>query len=101
MVNPTSMLLELQKNIDKDDVLNSFIIQLEKNYFQFKRKEFDLINKEYQSNLFGENKKISFLIKNKRVEGVLKSVNNQGQLVVEINDALQNYSNSEIKIIME
>jgi hypothetical protein len=34
-------------------------------------------------------------------EGVLKSVNNQGQLVVEINDALQNYSNSEIKIIME
>ena len=101
LVNPTSMLLELQKNIDKDDVLNSFIIQLEKKYFQFKRKEFDLINKEYQSNLFGENKKISFLIKNKRVEGVLKSVNNQGQLVVEINDALQNYSNSEIKIIME
>jgi BirA family biotin operon repressor/biotin-[acetyl-CoA-carboxylase] ligase len=101
LVNPTSMLLELQKNIDKDDVLNSFIIQLEKNYFQFKRKEFDLINKEYQSNLFGKNKKISFLIKNKRVEGVLKLVNNQGQLVVEINDALQNYSNSEIKIIME
>ena len=57
LVNPTSMLLELQKNIDKDDVLNSFIIQLEKNYFQFKRKEFDLINKEYQSNLFGKNKK--------------------------------------------
>lgn len=101
LVNPTSMLLELQKNIDKDDVLNNFIIQLEKNYFQFKRKEFDLINKEYQFNLFGKNKKISFLIKNKQVEGVLKSVNNQGQLVVEINDALQNYSNSEIKIIME
>jgi BirA family biotin operon repressor/biotin-[acetyl-CoA-carboxylase] ligase len=101
LINPTSMNLLLKQKIDKELVLKTLMLQLEKHYFQFKRNEFITINDSYQSILYKRNEKALFLINDDRVEAVIKEVNKQGEIVLEINKELKSFSNSEIKMIKE
>lgn len=101
IINPTSMKLLLNKSIDKEIVLNTLIVQIEKNYFKFKRNEFDSIDKSYQSSLFMRNKKAFFMINNRAVQAIVREVNKQGEIALEINKELKFFSNSEIKMIKE
>jgi len=100
-INPTSMKLLLKDSIDINHVLETLIVQLEKHYFQFKRNELNVINENYQSLLFKRNEKAYFIIKGKRVETIIREVNKQGEIVLEIDNELKSFSNSEIKMIKE
>tara|TARA_B110000908_G_scaffold80043_1_gene95931 strand:+ start:55034 stop:55780 length:747 start_codon:yes stop_codon:yes gene_type:complete len=100
-INPTSMKLLLKDSIDINQVLETLIVQLEKHYFQFKRNELNVINENYQSLLFKRNEKAYFIIKGKRVETIIREVNKQGEIVLEIDNELKSFSNSEIKMIKE
>jgi BirA family biotin operon repressor/biotin-[acetyl-CoA-carboxylase] ligase len=99
LLKPTSMSIELKSPIDKEDVLKNFIVKLEKKYFQFKRNEFEMITNDYHSLLYKKNNKMTFLINNKRVKAIIKSVNNNGELVLEINNKLTSFSNADVKMI--
>jgi BirA family biotin operon repressor/biotin-[acetyl-CoA-carboxylase] ligase len=101
LINPISMKLLLKDSIDINQVLETLIVQLEKHYFQFKRNELNVINENYQSLLYRKDEKAYFKIKNKRVEAVIREVNKQGEIVLEIDNELKSFSNSEIKMIME
>ena len=101
LINPTSMKLLLKDSIDINQVLETLIVQLEKHYFQFKRNELNVINENYQSLLFKRNEKAYFIIKGKRVETIIREVNKQGEIVLEIDNELKSFSNSEIKMIKE
>ena len=101
LINPTSMKLLLKDSIDTNQVLETLIVQLEKHYFQFKRNELNIINENYQSLLFKRNEKAYFIIKGKRVETIIREVNKQGEIVLEIDNELKSFSNSEIKMIKE
>ena len=101
LINPISMKLLLKDSIDINQVLETLIVQLEKQYFQFKRNELNVINENYQSLLYRKDEKAYFKIKNKRVEAVIREVNKQGEIVLEIDNELKSFSNSEIKMIME
>jgi BirA family biotin operon repressor/biotin-[acetyl-CoA-carboxylase] ligase len=101
LINPTSMKLLLKDSIDINQVLETLIVQLEKHYFQFKRNELNVINENYQSLLYKKDEKAYFKIKNKRVEAVIREVNKQGEIVLEIDNELKSFSNSEIKMIKE
>ncbi|MEJ6734170.1 MAG: biotin--[acetyl-CoA-carboxylase] ligase [Flavobacteriales bacterium] len=101
LINPTSMKLLLKDSIETNQVLETLIVQLEKYYFQFKRNELNVINENYQSLLFKRNEKAYFIIKGKRVETIIREVNKQGEIVLEIDNELKSFSNSEIKMIKE
>ena len=101
LINPTSMKLLLKDSIDINQVLETLIVQLEKHYFQFKRNELNVINENYQSLLFKRNEKAYFIIKGKRVETIIREVNKQGEIVLEIDNELKSFSNSQIKMIKE
>lgn len=101
LINPTSMKLLLKESIDKELVLKALIVQLEKHYFQFKRNELVSINDNYQSLLYKRNENAHFKINGNRVEAVVKEVNRQGEIVLEINKKLKSFTNSEIKMIKE
>ena len=101
LINPTSMKLLLKDSIDINQVLETLIFQLEKHYFQFKRNELNVINENYQSLLFKRNEKAYFIIKGKRVETIIREVNKQGEIVLEIDNELKSFSNSQIKMIKE
>ena len=101
LINPTSMKLLLKDSIDINQVLETLIFQLEKHYFQFKRNELNIINENYQSLLFKRNEKAYFIIKGKRVETIIREVNKQGEIVLEIDNELKSFSNSQIKMIKE
>tara|TARA_B110000977_G_scaffold51772_1_gene70409 strand:+ start:54748 stop:55494 length:747 start_codon:yes stop_codon:yes gene_type:complete len=101
LINPTSMKLLLKDSIDINQVLETLIVQLEKHYFQFKRNELNVINENYQSLLFKRNEKAYFIIKGKRVETIIREVNKQGEIVLEIDNELKSFSNSQLKMIKE
>ena len=101
LINPTSMKFLLKDSIDINQVLETLIVQLEKYYFQFKRNELNVINENYQSLLFKRNEKAYFIIKGKRVEAIIREVNKQGEIVLEIDNELKSFSNSQIKMIKE
>jgi BirA family transcriptional regulator, biotin operon repressor / biotin---[acetyl-CoA-carboxylase] ligase len=101
LINPTSMKLLLKDSIDINQVLETLIVQLEKHYFQFKRNELNVINENYQSLLYRKDEKAYFKIKDKRVEAIIRAVNKQGEIVLEIDNELKSFSNSEIKMIKE
>ena len=101
LINPTSMKLLLKDAIDINQVLETLIVQLEKHYFQFKRNELNVINENYQSLLFKRNEKAYFIIKGKRVETIIREVNKQGEIVLEIDNELKSFSNSQLKMIKE
>lgn len=101
LINPTSMKLLLKDSIDTNQVLETLIVQLEKYYFQFKRNELNVINENYQSLLFKRNEKAYFIIKGKRLETIIREVNKQGEIILEIDNELKSFSNSEIKMIKE
>ena len=101
LINPTSMKLLLKDSIDINQVLETLIVQLEKHYFQFKRNELNVINENYQSLLFKRNEKAYFIIKGKRVETIIREVDKQGEIVLEIDNELKSFSNSQLKMIKE
>lgn len=101
LINPTSLKLQLQQKLDNDLVLNKLIVQLEKNYFQFKRNELERIDKKYQLALFRKDKETLFMINNEATLAIIRAVNKQGEIVLEIENEIKSFSNSEIKMIKE
>jgi BirA family biotin operon repressor/biotin-[acetyl-CoA-carboxylase] ligase len=101
LINPTSLKLQLQQKIDTELVLNKLMLQLEKNYFQFKRNELENIDKKYQSSLYRKDKETLFMINNEATLATIRAVNKQGEIVLEIDNVIQSFSNSEVKMIKE
>ena len=67
-------------------------IQLSK----LKLSNLDEIKEQYEAVLFGMGTKRYFRQNEKRFEGIVKGVNNEGQLLVEVESEIKMYNNKEI-----
>lgn len=96
--NPTSLALESGKKHDIISLRTHLFSNLERNYLQLKSKGKDELQVEYLSRLFQRNERRPYLIKqNTLVDGIIKGVNNQGLLMVEIEEHIQHFQMSEIQ----
>lgn len=83
---PTSLKLETGCHFDILDVMNDLICQIEKWYTHLLIKNFQKINSEYESVLFGMNEIIQFEQKGHSFQARITGVGQGGQLLLEMPD---------------
>jgi len=96
--NATS-LSELAKNqLDLEEVLKVFCKNLEFQYLQIRKKEWDGLLLTYNQKLWRRGEETIFIIEGEKVKGTVVGVGNNGQLNVEIQGQRKAFSNGEISL---
>ena len=81
------------------ELLEIICKKIEKNYFLMKQKP-SMINELYHQNLFNKEEVQKFSKNSETFDGIIKSVNENGQLLVAVNGRLEFYKMGEIKFII-
>ena len=81
------------------ELLELICKNIEKNYFLLRQKP-SIINELYHQNLFQKGEVQKFSKNGESLNGIIHSVNKNGQLLVEVNGRLQFYNMGEIKFMI-
>ena len=81
------------------ELLELICKNIEKNYFLLKQKP-SMINELYHQNLFQKGGVQKFSKNGESFDGIINSVNDNGQLLVEVNGRLEFYNMGEIKFMI-
>ena len=81
------------------ELLEMICKKVEKNYFIFKKQPL-LVDNLYHENLFRIGEDQLFLVGEKTFNGIIQSVNKNGQLLIEVNGITQHYRMGEIKFMI-
>lgn len=93
--------LSVVKNtlLDKDEILNKLLQAIHTRYQLLFLKQFEKLNKDYHNVLLGLNELRKFQSGLSVFNGVIKQVNEQGMLVVEVKNELKKFRVKEIKML--
>lgn len=90
------------KEYDLKAVLFQFFQFLEKWYFKMEQGKEKEIDFAYQENLYGLNRELRFLEKDRPFKGTIEGVNKIGQLEIKLNSGKQKkYNNQEIRFMLD
>lgn len=98
---PNPMSIKLLTGCDQNlvEIRETLFGELEKVYMQLKAEKQDEIMQEYQERLYRLGVPTNFQIEDRKVEGIIKSINPSGQLVIDINGQLESFSKTEIQYL--
>lgn len=83
----TSLNLLLNRKIERDEFLEKFCTEFEKNYDKFLKQSFEYIREDYLKRINFLGKEISVsLNKDDKIKGIAKDINAYGELVLELSD---------------
>jgi len=97
--NPTSIKKEAGENIELIELRDLLFGTFEKYYEQLRSGGSEDLKKQYQERLYKKGHISRFRLDEKEVEGVIRSINDQGQLEIEINGSLESFSKTEIQYL--
>lgn len=95
----TSMSILSGHNYELKHVLRVALINIEKRYLQLRSGRYQEIENTYKSKLLGMGEKRMFEAE-KLFVGIIRDVNQAGQLIVEVSDQLRAFHTKEIKMII-
>jgi len=98
--NPTSIIKELGKEQDLDELLNQLLFFIEKRYVSLKSGKEKFINNNYLDFLLGINETLNFKVDNEIVKGEIKGVSSIGKLQVKINNQMSEFDLKEIEFLI-
>lgn len=87
-------------DFDLNKVLNLLLEKFEHRYLQLRSGKYTELKNEYLKNLFGLGEQRTFVSNDQQFQGVIQNVNENGELVVTVNDNLRSYSLKEINFIL-
>jgi len=96
----TSLANAADHDFDLNKVLNLLLEKFEHRYLQLRSDKHTELKNEYQKNLFGLGERRQFLSNDLQFQGVIQNVNENGELVLNVNDKLKNYSLKEISFVL-
>lgn len=88
LFNPTSLGLELGKELDLEMVLNRLLFFMEKRYLLLKLGGVGLIDREYLGALYGLNVMRRYRVRDEVVSGKIKGIAKSGKLLMEIKEVV-------------
>ena len=97
--NPTSLKLLTKKDHDIKEIRETLCGELEKVYLQLKDEKQKIIMEEYQERIYRLGVKTKFKIEEREVEGIISSINSNGQLMIDIKGELESFSKTEIQYL--
>jgi BirA family biotin operon repressor/biotin-[acetyl-CoA-carboxylase] ligase len=96
----TSLALITQNQFDLNEELNLLLEKIEKRYLQLRSGKQNDLKVEYLQNLLGMNQPRKFISNQQEFEGVIKTVSDLGELVIEVNGAERLFSLKEISFVL-
>ena len=97
--NPTSIKRECGDQIDLTELRKLLFGTFEKYYLQLKNGDRQELRKLYQDRLYKKGQASRFKLNDKTIDGVIHSVNRQGQLVIVIDGKQESFSKTEIQYL--
>ncbi len=92
---PTSLINEIKKETDINELLKDIYNSIINEFNIFKNNSLDIIN-YFNDNLYGKGKTVSFKINNLQAKGVISKVDNNGHLVLKMNNNYITIDSGEI-----
>jgi len=93
----------LQKITDKiydiKEIMTDLMSLFYEQYSVLESKNFEQIHEKYLQNLFKKDQISQFRLNGKIINGVIKNVNDAGNLMIEINSVLKEFKHKEIELI--
>lgn len=97
--NPTSIKREAGENIELIELRNLLFGTFEKHYEELKSGAYENLKMQYQERLYKKDEQARFRLDEKEIEGIIRSVNDHGQLEIEIDGSLESFSKTEIQYL--
>jgi len=97
--NPTSLKIECQKEFDVEKLLEELFLVLDDEYDRFMQNS-RIHESIYLRNLYRINQKSKFRIEDKIVEGIIRGVNDEGNLMIEHENGLAKYVFRQIQYVI-
>ncbi len=97
LIKATSLYKELNKEINKIEVLNKIKEEFIKDYIDYingNKKYLNIINEHF----YLKNKDVSFTYNNELLRGKVKGINSSGELIIDVNDKLLGISSGEVTL---
>ncbi len=95
----TSLKVVTDKTYDIEEILADLMIYFEKEYTILEQKNFEQIHQTYLDNLFRKDEISRFRLDGVEVDGMIRDVNEAGNLVIEINQELREFKHKEIELL--
>ncbi|MBI1769853.1 MAG: biotin--[acetyl-CoA-carboxylase] ligase [Bacteroidetes bacterium] len=96
----TSLSIICGKNFDLNDELNLLLEKLEKRYLQLRSGKQGELKEEYLQNLLSFNQKQKFISNEIEFEGVIKTVNDSGELILNMSGDEKSFSLKEVNFVL-
>ena len=96
----TSLAMVTDKSYDLNEALNSLLENFERRYLQLRSGKLAELKKEYLENLFGFDELRNFVSDEKKFEGKIRDVSNNGELILSINKKFVSYNLKEISFVI-
>lgn len=84
---------------DIEAILTDLVELFQKEYHILEQKKFDLIHETYLNNLFKKDKISQFKLDGEEVDGIIRDVNEAGNLVIEIDHQAREFKHKEIELL--
>lgn len=97
--NPTSIKKECGDQVDLSELRELLFGIFEKYYGQLKNGEQGQLREQYQKRLYKKGVSSRFKLNDKTINGVIHSINDLGQLVIEIDGKQESFSKTEIQYL--
>lgn len=95
----TSLKIVTDKMYDIEAILTDLIHHFEKQYPTLEQKDFKSIHQTYLDNLFRKDEISRFKLNGVEVNGIIRDVNEAGNLVVKISQELREFKHKEIELL--
>lgn len=87
------------KEYDIQEILSELMQEFQKQYPILEEKNFDLIHETYLKHLFRKDEISEFKLNGEITKGIIRDVNNAGNLMIEIDNKLQEFRHKEIELL--
>lgn len=94
-----SLNIATDKKYDIEEILTDLMRSFEKEFSILEQKRFDLIHETYLENLFKKDETTSFRLNNQSIDGIIRDVNEAGNLIVEIDEKRKEFKHKEIELL--
>jgi len=101
LTNPVSLKTFVKQEVNQEELVKILLDCLSNRYEQMKRGSYDLLHKEYCSNIYKKDETIRYWLDGKLYKGTLRTIGGTGELCIEDeNGELSGYLFGEIKLVI-
>ncbi len=95
----TSIRKVTDKEYDIEEILAGLMHLFEAEYSILEQKDFNQIHQTYLDNLFRKDENSTFILNGEETNGIIRDMNEAGNLLIEINQELREFKHKEIELL--